>query len=290
MGWGAALVGAGILFALDRFALVTVRPPKKKHARSIESLPFKSWRHPFNSLGQALQGWFAEPKEDRCRAVAVLVHGWGSSHGRMTLLAEPLLKAGYPCFLCDIRHHGESFDAPYVTVRHFRDDVRAAVREMREAYPGRPLVLMGHSMGGSAAVLAVAEGAPVDGLITVGAPADLWETWAAHFDRQGLPGRWVSRILKPFWRYRAGEPFHVLDPAARVGEVSIPFLLLHGEEDQSVPVHHAYLFAQEAGTEAVILEGEGHNDLLGKEPLHRSVLRFIAGVEGAPGGEPPEGA
>lgn len=296
------VVVAAVLFALDRLALAMIRPPKKIHARNIDRLAkaYSVRPHSFRSLGQELQGWFVEPRDGGGKSgragvvpgepggpgsaglraanhgpVAVLAHGWGSSHGRMTYLAEPLLEAGIPVFLFDIRRHGHSYDAPYVTARHFRDDTVAAVREARAAYPGRPLVLMGHSMGGSAAVLAVTERAPVDALVTVGAPADMWGVWASYFDQKGLPGKWIVRCLSPFWRYRAGVPFPTLDPARRVKEMCVPFLIIHGNQDQSVPVSHARILAEGARVEPVILGGEGHNDILGKPEVHERVLAFV---------------
>jgi len=272
--WGCGILVV-LVVGLDRMALATLRPPRRKHARRVGDLPFEIREHTFTSLGQELKGWFIEPTEDQGGPVAVLVHGWGSSHGRMTLLAQPLLSAGYPVFLFDVRRHGESFDAPYVTVRHFRDDTLAAVREVKSAYPHRSLILMGHSMGGSAAVLAVAGGAPVDGLVTIAAPSDLWGVWADFFDRHGLPGWWVTRLLRPFWRYRAGEPFESLGPLERVGEVDVPFLILHGDRDQSVSVDHGHLLAERARREVLVMEGEGHNDLLGSPELHRRVLGFL---------------
>jgi len=275
--FGSILV-VGVLVALDRVALAAIRPRKKIHARNVRGLPFPTREHVFNSLGQELTGWFLAPEVDGGKAVAVLVHGWGSSHGRMTLLAEPLLRAGYPVFLFDVRHHGESPEAPFVTARHFRDDIGAAAREVKSAYPDRPLVLVGHSMGGSAAILAVAEGAPVEGLVTIAAPADLWEVWARHFDQRGLPGRWIVRVLSPFWALRAGVPFHTLRPEERVTEVGVPLLILHGSMDESVPPDHARVLAREAGIEPLMMDGEGHNDLLGREALQGSVVDFLRGI------------
>lgn len=279
--WGVLgffLVG-GIL-ALDRLALAMIRPPRKIHTRNIDKLKsdFTIRDHSFVSSGQRLQGWFVAPPEDGGGPVAVLVHGWGSSHGRMTFLAEPLLRSGIPVFLFDIRRHGRSYDAAYITARHFRDDTAAATREVRAAYPGRPLVLIGHSMGGSAAVLAVVDGAPVDALITVGAPADMWGVWARHFQQRGLPGKWIVKILAPFWRYRAGVPFRTLDTDRRAAEVRIPYLILHGQDDRSVPAAHARILALQAGVDPVILEGEGHNEILAKDEVHRRVLAFVGGL------------
>jgi len=278
-GFGVAVVMVlcGGVLVLDRMALKMIQPHRKRHKRTVRNLPFSTRAHSFFSLGQELKGWFVEPDSDAGGPVMVLVHGWGSSHGRMTYLARPLLESGYPVFLFDVRYHGESPDAPYVTIRHFRDDTRAAIGEAKAAYPDRPLVLVGHSMGGSAAVLAMAEGASADGLVTVAAPADLWGVWADFFDKRGLPGRWITWVLRPFWRYRAGESFSRLRPQERVKDVNVPLLIAHGDLDQSVPVEHALLLARNAGQEATVLQGEGHNDLLGKEALHRELFAFLGG-------------
>jgi alpha-beta hydrolase superfamily lysophospholipase len=274
------LLTVAVFFVLDRLALAMIRPRRKVHARNARTLSFHRREHEFTSLGQELKGWFLEPEVDRGDAVVVLVHGWGSSHGRMTFLAEPLLDEGYPVFLFDVRYHGESPDAPYVTARHFRDDTMAATREAHAAYPDRPLVLIGHSMGGSAAILAVAEGAPAAGLVTIAAPADLWDVWADSFRRRGLPGKLIVQLFNPFWRYRAGVPFRTLRPERRVRELVLPLLIVHGDRDRSVPVEHARALSREVGVDPLILKGEGHNDLLGRPNLHREVIAFLQRIPG----------
>jgi pimeloyl-ACP methyl ester carboxylesterase len=186
-----------------------------------------------------------------------------------------LLENGFPILLFDVRHHGKSRGAPYVTARHFRDDITAAIHKAGERFPGRPRVLVGHSMGGSTGVLAVADGAPVGGFIAIGAPADLWEVWAFHLSKKWLPGRLVVKGLSPFWRWRAGLPWRTLDPQRRASEMRVPFLVLHGEEDESVPVKHAYLLAQAGGVEPRILPGEGHTDILESPALHRPIFEFL---------------
>jgi pimeloyl-ACP methyl ester carboxylesterase len=214
------------------------------------------------------------------KPLLILVHGWGSNHGTMARLADPLLEGGFPVLLFDVRHHGKSRGAPYVTARHFRDDIKAAVEKGRELYPNRPVVLVGHSMGGSTSVLAAADGAPVNGLISIGAPADLWDVWAYHLSRKGLPGRWVIRAFSPFWRARAGVPWDVLDPRRQARHLAIPFLVIHGEEDESVALSHAEALGQAGNVEPHLVSGQGHTELLDHSETHRLILKFLNALSG----------
>jgi len=271
----AGLILSCSALALDRVALAMIRPPYKPLRKKAAGIPFPSEAITLSSGGQALSGWILRPEEDGGGPVLVLVHGWGSNHGTMARLSEPLLEAGYPTLLFDVRHHGQSRGAKYVTVRHFRDDIMGAVREAGSRFPGRPLVLIGHSMGGSAGVLAVADGAPVQGFIAIGAPGDLWEIWASHLSQKGIPGKLVIKALSPFWRFRAGVPWKTLEPARRIGELVIPFRVLHGQEDESVPVSHAHLLARAGGVEPGIFVGQGHTDLLDSPELLQAVVDFL---------------
>ncbi|MBT8396341.1 MAG: alpha/beta fold hydrolase [Gemmatimonadetes bacterium] len=275
---GAGLVVGGVGYLLDRFALGMIRPPYKPIRYRVSALPYLSESVSIKSGDQDLAGWIIRPEEDRKGPVLVFVHGWGSNHGTMTRLAGPLLGMGFPALVFDVRHHGKSRGAPFVTARHFRDDIVAAVGLAGQRFPGRPLVLVGHSMGGSTGVLAVAHGAPVQALISIGAPADMWEVWAHHLNQQGLPGTWVIKGLNPFWRFRAGVPWRSLDPRRKAGEIHGPFLVLHGAEDESVPVHHAFSLAEAGGVVPQVLPGEGHTDLLESPELHRIVVGFLAGL------------
>ncbi len=294
--WAVALgvsLGAGA-FALDRIALALIRPPRRPVRGGVASLPYPSRPVAFTSLGQPLTGWLIEPEaaeagseaaeaesepaeaeSDRLPAGVVLVHGWGANHESVLPLAGPLLRAGHPVFVFDVRIHGESPPAPFITARHYRDDVLAAIGKASELLPGRPLVLVGHSMGGVASILAVAEGADVVGLVSISAPADVWDVWARQFQSRGLPGRWIVRTLRPFWRVRAGVPFETLRPDRRARELELPFLVLHGSEDSSVAPWHARRLAEEAGTEAVVFPGKGHSDLMAGSGLHERLLEFL---------------
>lgn len=160
---GAAITGGAYL--VDRLALATIRPQQKSaYDTSPSDLPFVSRRIEFDSAGSVLRGWLLETEGSADRALALLVHGWSANAGTVLRLARPLLEAGFPVMAFDVRGHGASDPAPFVTIRHYRDDVHAALRFAGSELPFPRRVAIGHSMGGAAVVLAAARGAPVDGV------------------------------------------------------------------------------------------------------------------------------
>ncbi len=88
--------------------------------------------------------------EGDCRAVVMIVHGMGEHCARYQPLAESLNNAGYAVCALDLPGHGRSEGTPGFQER-FSDMVGAALalRDLiDEWYPGKPVFLLGHSMGG----------------------------------------------------------------------------------------------------------------------------------------------
>jgi alpha-beta hydrolase superfamily lysophospholipase len=200
-------------------------------------------------------------------------------------LGEPLVRAGHDVLVFDVRGHGRNQAAPFVTVRHFRDDVIAVARWAAERFPERPLVLVGHSMGGAAGVLAVAEGAPLHGLALVAAPADVVRVTAEFLVDRGMPGNLMVQLFRPFWWRRIGGTFLPLTPSRRIAEVHVPLLLIQPENDQRVHRRHAERLAAAAGVELHLVDGREHTDVLeAPETLRlvRDLLEWVA-VERATG-------
>lgn len=273
-------LGGLVVLAMDRAAVKMIRPPLKPVRYKVADLPFLSRPISIPSGDRELSGWVVEPKKDNEGPVLVLVHGWGSNHGTVSRLAEPLLKKGYPAVLFDVRQHGESGKAPFVTARHFRDDILATLAEARGLFPGRALVLIGHSMGGSTGVLAALRDPLLAGFISIAAPANLWGVWAYQLSQKGLPGKAIVKGLSLFLRRRAGEPWDDLDPLKRAADLRLPFMVLHGDDDKSVPVEQAFLLAEAAGVKPWIIPNWGHTDVLESPELHEVLGKVLKGIRG----------
>jgi alpha-beta hydrolase superfamily lysophospholipase len=264
---------------LDRIANRVVKPFPAEPDVTVPDLGLDHQDIRIPSGDHNLHGWLLHPSGRAREPLVLLAHGWGAHYGALLSLAEPLVAAGYEVLLFDIRGHGRNQEVAYATVRHFRDDVAAVARYAGERFPGRPAVLLGHSLGGSAGVLAVAEGATLAGLGLLASPADVMEVTALYMNDKGLPGHVLVRVLRPFWWLRVRGTFRPLTPGRRIGEVKIPVLVVHAEHDHRVPEAHARRLADGAQTTVRLVRDAGHTDVLGREETRRHVLAFLEDVE-----------
>jgi acylglycerol lipase len=102
--------------------------------------------------GVALRGrlW---PVSQQTQRVFVVVHGLKDHGGRYAELAEALTPGGTAVAAFDLRGHGRS-DGPRAFVRRFSEygaDLRTEIEGLKLRFPGRPILLFGHSLGGAVA-------------------------------------------------------------------------------------------------------------------------------------------
>jgi alpha-beta hydrolase superfamily lysophospholipase len=275
MIWAALALTVLLLYALDRVAQAAVRPVPREPDRTAPELGLPHEDILIPNEDHVLNGWLLHPKEDQGRPLLLLAHGWGANYGVLLELAEPLLRAGYPVLLFDVRGHGTNEEVPYVTVRHFRDDVMAAARWAADRLPDRPRVLVGHSLGGAASVLAAALGAPVHGVVTIAAPADVMEVTAEYLRDKGFPGGFMVVALRPFWWRRVRGTFRRLVPEREIRRLRLPVLVVHPEDDRRVSRDHAERLAHRVGARPRIIPGAGHTDVLARTDTHRALVTFL---------------
>ena len=216
--------------------------------------------------GNRLLGGAVIPDEPR--GLAVLLHGIPSTNP-----SEPG-DTGYPGFAREFAERGWAAawldmrgaraSKGYFSITGWVRDARAGLDAARtlDGLAALRTVIVGSSAGGAVAVEAARQGAPVDGLALLAAPA-AWVSFA------GSPADAVTRITG-----EAGMPLspEVLeDPAAWAAEfetvstekavigVGLPILVLHGTADDVVPSHHAERIAERAPhAELRLIEGAGH--------------------------------
>lgn len=141
-----------------------------------------------------VQSW--APEGDTAAVIQVL-HGMGEHAGRYARFAAAACAQGYAVCAHDLRGHGPHAATP----RHLADrggwqavldDARLVHEYAGDRYPGRPLVLLGHSMGSFIAqAWAMRYGDRLHGLLLSGS------TWPSRV--QVFPARLLARIVA--WRH-----------------------------------------------------------------------------------------
>lgn len=198
------------------------------------------------------------------RAVVAVVHGIAEHAGRYAFLADRANQCGLGVVSADLRGHGRS-PGERSYVERFDDyllDVDALMAKARELAVGRPLFLMGHSMGGAIALRWLAQRKqPVAGLILSSAAlkiggdvprllvalAPLLSRWLPHLRGTRLDPATISRDPAAVAAYVNDPLVSLLAPPARTGAellqameanraaaagLALPVYLFHGDADR----------------------------------------------------------
>lgn len=226
-----------------------------------------------------LRGWFPPATRAPEHGPAALVmHGWGGSALDMAPLAAPLREAGVHTLLLDARAHGRSDDSTITSMPHFANDVATGLRWLRAdplVDPAR-IVLVGHSVGAGACLLAAHRDPGVAAVVTLSCMADPRAVMTRLLSRAHLTGaiRWLA--LR-YVEHAIGMGFAAFAPVTTLPTLTMPVLLIHGELDQVVPVTDAHQLAAVASTaHLLIVPGAGHSDIEGVAAVSATVREFVA--------------
>lgn len=225
-----------------------------------------------------LTGWRYAPP-GATRGTVVLVHGWGSHAEHMLTWSGFLAEAGWITVAVNLRGHGDQPPEP-MSFPKLAEDITAVIA-WTAAHDGEPPVLLGHSLGGAAALLAVARGAPVRGVVISSAFARI-RTLTDHVLRAWkLPPALFGPVVAGAWRLRLGHGPAEHAPERTVPTIRGPLLLTHGLADPLIPESELACLAAVA-PRARILEvpGAAHSDLV-EFPVYRcGVIGFLEELEG----------
>jgi len=251
--------------------------------------------------GTMLHGVHDWPATDTPLGAVTVVHGLGEHGGRYGFVAESLVSAGYAVLAWDQRGHGLSPGrrGHAISAVTMAKDAMAALEWLTARWPGLPLFLYGHSMGGGAALSAALRFRPgLAGLI-------LTSPWLALAFKppvlKELLGRAVGLVVPELTvsaglgggaMYRNGEmqAADAADPllhgrisvgtyvsvmkegrrsVAHAAEWDRPALILHGTEDGVTSLEASREAAGRMGETCRFIAWEG-----GLHELHNDVGRY----------------
>jgi len=198
------------------------------------------------------------------RALLVIVHGAAEHSGRYERFAEHFVQFGFGATALDHIGHGRSSGTPG-HIRNFGDYVDTLDRFcdlLQERYPGVPLVLLGHSMGGLISTCYLLQNQNAFAGCILSGPALITEleppwwqrmmiqffaTFAPRLGVLQLDSSGVSRDPLEVQKYlddplvyggklsarKVSQLFAAMQWAQeQVADIRIPMLLLHGGEDK----------------------------------------------------------
>lgn len=226
-----------------------------------------------------LRGWFLTGEAaDEQGPAALVMHGCGGSALDMAPLAAPMREAGLRTLLLDARAHGRSDDSAITSMPHFAEDVAAGVRWLRAhplVDPAR-IVLVGHSVGAGACLLAAHRDPDVAGVVSLSCMAEPQAVVTRLLSDAKLP-RALHRPVLRYVEHAIGMRFATFAPLATLPLLTMPVLLLHGGLDQVVPVDDAHRLAAVAPAACLrVLPDVGHADIDGVAAVSDTVREFVA--------------
>ena len=207
--------------------------------------------------------------------LVLAAHGWRGRPTQFRRTAEALAAAGLRTVALDAPGHGLSAGRR-ATPRLVAEGMLRAADVLGEVH-----ALVGHSLGGAAAAIALEFGLPARRLVLLGAPSRPSRMIAGFADRIGLPPR-AREALDQRFDAHAGRPVKQLDVVALALPPGVDALVVHDRDDDVIPVAEARLLeAAWPRARFFYTGGLGHRDILADAAVVDTVARFIADGPGA---------
>jgi pimeloyl-ACP methyl ester carboxylesterase len=202
-------------------------------------------------------------------ALILAMHGWQGRPTQFRYFAEALVPRGYRLVSVEGPGHGES-PGDRASPVLFAEALQVAAMQL-----GPPVALIGHSMGGISAAIAIARGLRPAHLVLIGSPPAITTITTQFIETLALPPR-ARRALLELLDEHSGQPTAELDLLRLGPRLDVPALIVHDEDDATVPYTAAVdLAAHWPAAATFYTRGLGHRDLLADAAVVARVTAFI---------------
>ncbi|MFP7725594.1 alpha/beta hydrolase [Lysobacter sp. D1-1-M9] len=203
----------------------------------------------------------------------LFAHGWSSHGARILPWVASLAAAGYAVVGFDQAGHGRS-SGQRSTLPEFTDLLLAIGRRH-----GPAAAVIGHSLGGAAAALALARGMQAKRAILIAPAADPVD--AAHrFARMVGLAEHLCRRMFAMFEARLGTGFDAQQAHRNAPCIGRPALIVHDLEDPDVPWAEGERWARHwRAARLLSTQGLGHRRVLDDATVIAAGLAFLRGEE-----------
>ena len=207
------------------------------------------------------------------RPYVLFAHGWPSHGTRFLPWVARLRDAGYAVVAFDQPGHGRS-GGRRSNLPEFAHALSAVAAEF-----GPAAALVGHSLGGAATAIAMADGLAAGRVVLIAPAADPVAAVERFARVVGLPLRLCRRLVAIF-EAMVGMPFTHLQAQHNAPRIARPALIVHDLEDREVPWEEGERYARFwPGSRLLSTVGLGHNRIAQDEAVIAATLRFLRGEE-----------
>ncbi|MGM0427126.1 MAG: alpha/beta hydrolase [Thermodesulfobacteriota bacterium] len=186
--------------------------------------------------GGKIEVWQIEP-ENVSRGMVVLAHGWSRNRDRMVQRARIFGRMGFTTVIHSARDHGHSTPHRFMNAFRFAEDIESVLNWVNQS-----VLLYGHSAGAAGAVIAAAQNPEkVTHLFLEGCYARTREALRSLY-RSFNPvfGHLFGPVVVLWMDLFYGLRMDQISPVRLAPQLDIPVLIIHGEQDQNFPLHHAW--------------------------------------------------
>lgn len=204
----------------------------------------------------------------------LVMHGWGSHAPRFSAFVEAFLARSWRVLAFDAPGHGRS-TGEGSSLLQFRAALDAVV-----AAHGPVEAYLAHSLGALALALRLGDPQVRDAAraaVLVSMPRDASWLMEAYLDAIGASAH-VRELVRRGFRKRYGVDISALSGLERAHAIGCEVMVVHDEEDESVPAGHGRELHERLGGRGVLrlTRGLGHNRLLRDAATVEAVAAFLA--------------
>lgn len=200
----------------------------------------------------------------------LLVHGWSGRASQFYKLAPTLVQAGYKVFTFTAPAHGTSTDKQ-TDLLEFAECI-AYLAHKYGPFEG----IVGHSLGGMAALNAINYGILTKKVVLIATPGYITDVVKDFAHKLKLDKKAVKYIIEHMKKTYTDD-FEKFSATRIAKQMTIPGLIVHDTEDKDVSIECARAnHAAWKTSEIFETNGLGHRLILEDSGVHKRIVDFLA--------------
>ena len=239
-----------------------LKKKRPENKRSPKEFGFEYQTYQFESeSGHKIHSWYIPAKEAN-HALIILFHGYCGRKEQVMKTVELLSKYGYAFLLIDFHGSGDSSGDTSSIGWTESFDVVASVKFAKNNLSNNQIILYGTSMGATAIIKAIHDNPDmgVDALMIQSPFQSFYGTINNRFKLMGVPSFPLAQGITYFFGLINGFNAFEFEPASMASKITLPVLLLAGEDDRRAPmIEQMNIFKSLAGPKTMhVFKDVGH--------------------------------